>query len=146
MFLLPVSAIAEHCNPYEGCWLDVGENPITLREITRCLAEGKESLTDTAYRYASARNQGARRRHVQKVAYFVRHRYGAPVQIDVGVPRLSLHIAYFVQDGNHRLAADIYRSEVLGQETFTSVEVSGDIGHAKSLGLWPRRTRKTRNR
>jgi hypothetical protein len=135
MFLLPVSKIAKHCNPYEGCWLDVGTRPITLAEVSSCLAQGKERLSNTERRSAP---RSARSRHVQKIAFFVRNGYQEPLQIDVGVPQLGLHISYVVQDGNHRLAADIYRRDVLGESPLTRVEVSGDIAHAKSLGLWAR--------
>jgi hypothetical protein len=140
MIRLPTLAIAEHCDPYVGCWLDI-DRPITTQEVTHCLARGCEQLTNTRHPLWRL-PRGARARHVRKIAYFVRHGFNEPVQLDVGVPALGAYNSYFVVDGNHRLASDLYRVRVLQETRYTLVEVSGSIEYAKELGLWGPRVRR----
>ena len=72
-----------------------------------------------------------RRRHVAKVAYFVRHEVQDPISIDVGVPSMGCHTDCLVDDGNHRLAG-----AWLAQHSTIRAKVGGAVSHAKELGLW----------
>lgn len=136
MFVLPVETIAQYCNPFKGCWLDV-DTPITMEEVQHFLEIGEDALTDTSFVMWEGPEPGARERHARKIAFFVRHGYERPLDIDVGVPNMGCHVDYIVQDGNHRLASDIYRWELLGEARQVPVWVAGDIAHARELGLWP---------
>lgn len=66
--------------------------------------------------------------HAGRIAYFVVHGWADTIGIDVGVPSLGCHIAWPVQDGNHRLAAAIYR----GDETILA-DIDGSVNYAAEL-------------
>jgi len=51
------------------------------------------------------------------------------------VPSLGCHVSYIVDDGNHRLAAAIYRQHALNEGPWLPVALCGDTNHAKQLGL-----------
>lgn len=136
MFVLPVETVAQYCNPFEGCWLDV-DTPITMEEVRHILETREEALTDTSFVMWEGPEPGARERHARKIAFFVRYGYEQPIDIDVGIPSMGCSVDYIVQDGNHRLASDIYRWKMLGEARQSPVLVAGDIAHARELGLWP---------
>jgi hypothetical protein len=115
----PLKAVAKLCNPFKkSCWYGL-EKPITREEVKACIESG----------YAPATIRGG---HIRKIADFVQNGWENPIQIDVGVPALHCNPKWPVTDGNHRLAAAIYR-----KNPEISAEISGDIEHAKSLGLNP---------
>lgn len=67
---ISVSVIAQFCDPYKGCWLDIN-TPITLDEITDCLNRGEPALTDTEHQIWKPIPSDARERHIRKIAWFV---------------------------------------------------------------------------
>lgn len=123
------------CNPFEA-WGDAGK-PIEADDVLACLAAGKEALTDTPSWYENARRRTPltqaelRERHIQKVAYFVKHPATNPISVDVGVPGMGCIPDHLVDDGNHRFAGAILR----GDNTIR-VQVGGDLEYARELGLW----------
>lgn len=128
--VISVKKLAEYCNPFNGCWIDL-QTPITYQEIVSCLKHNKEAYTDTEFPFCKPLPKDHRERHIRKVAYFVKHGITSPISLDVGVPSLGCYIDYLVVDGNHRLAAAIYRND----ETILA-EVNGSIEYATELGLW----------
>lgn len=66
--------------------------------------------------------------HAGRIAYFVEHGWKDAIGIDVGVPSLGCHVRWPVQDGNHRLAAAIYR----GDKTILA-DVDGSVDYAAEL-------------
>jgi hypothetical protein len=66
--------------------------------------------------------------HAQRVAYFVVQGWDTAIDVDVGVPELCCHVDWLVQDGNHRLAAAIYRGD-----QFIKAGVSGSSDYMLEL-------------
>lgn len=134
---VPVARLAELWDPY-ACWPEQA-TPIRRAEIQACLDAGEEALTETpswtqvlygppAQRISASEN---RQRHIRKIAYFVRQVATDPISLDVGVPSLGCASDELVGDGNHRLAAAMFR----GDATIRA-HVSGSVHAAQDLGLW----------
>ncbi|WP_323601038.1 hypothetical protein [Pseudomonas putida] len=67
--------------------------------------------------------------HSARIAYLVLNPACDPIELDVGCPGLGLGgPSWPVLDGNHRLAAAIFR-----EDEFISAQVSGDLDHAFEL-------------
>jgi hypothetical protein len=56
------------------------------------------------------------------------HPHKDAIEIDVGIPSMGCHIDWMVTDGNHRLAAAIYR-----RDEFIVAIVGGDLDYATEL-------------
>lgn len=133
------SVVAQHANPFSGCWPDLQE-PLTLKEIDSCLAACSERLHEPfeweARELTAVGKLQRRVEHVQKIAWFVRNGFQEPLEVDVGVPVLRLHVRHKVTDGNHRLAAALYRSSRYGEDPLLPLSVAGQVDYAIELGLW----------
>ena len=66
--------------------------------------------------------------HEARIAWLVKHGHEDTIQLDVGVPSLGCHVNWIVIDGNHRLAAAIYR----GDETIDCT-IGGDLCYADEI-------------
>lgn len=131
------SVLAQYCNPFKGCWMELSK-PLAYFEVEEVLADGLEQLHPpfaSAYSLSRLPELQVRQMHAEKVAWFVRHGFQHPLQVDVGVPSLGCHVSYIVDDGNHRLAAAIYRQHALNEDPWLPVALCGDTNHAKQLGL-----------
>jgi len=96
---IPISAILKFCNPYgsEYPW-DVR---VSREDVEAALLEGR--LVD--------KPDGED--HAGRIAYLVRHRATDPISLDVGCPALGYWgPPWMVVDGNHRLAAAIFRGDL----------------------------------
>lgn len=133
--VVPVATLAKLCDPLR-CWMEQ-DSPITAEEVHACLAAGTEALTETplwiaiALGHTPVTEAENRQRHVQKVAYFVRHAPHEPISVDVGCPHFGFFPTHIVEDGHHRLAGSI-----LAGTRFIAVQVAGEVEEAKQLKLW----------
>lgn len=139
------SVVAKYGDPFGGCWRDI-DSRIRLEEIDECLAKGEERLHEPTswavlLRLTPEQALQRRREHIQKIAWFVRNGFQEPLEVDVGVPFLGCHVEHKVQDGNHRLAAALYRSRRFSEDPWLPLSVAGDIAYAVRLGLWNSRQR-----
>ncbi len=110
---IPVASVARHCNPFRGTpW---GER-ITKADVRRALESG---------RLEPKQGTGD---HAARIAYLVMNPSDDPIEVDVGVPVLGFYMGWMVTDGNHRLAAAIYRGD-------DAIEcgVSGQLDYAEKL-------------
>lgn len=66
--------------------------------------------------------------HVRRIARLVKNGWEDPIEIDVGIPGMGLHIDWPVTDGNHRLYAAAVREdrEIL-------VSIAGSLDYAEEL-------------
>lgn len=132
---LSVAHLVELHNPL-CAWAELG-SPLTVEEVQACLEAGQEELCHTPLWTAlifgkeKLPPEEVRRRHVAKVAYFVRHEAQDPISIDVGVPSLGCRSDCLVGDGNHRLAG-----AWIAQRATVRASVCGSIDHAQEMGLW----------
>lgn len=112
---LPVSAVIAHCNPY-GAAAPWGA-PVDMADVELALTER---------RLASVPGSDD---HAARIAYLVENPATDPIAIDVGVPVLGYWgPSWMITDGNHRLAAAIYRGD-----TTISALVDGQMDHAFEL-------------
>lgn len=112
---LPVSAVIAHCNPY-GASAPWGV-PVAMADVELALTER---------RFAP---EPGRDDHAARIAYLVENPATDPIAIDVGVPALGYWgPSWMITDGNHRLAAAIYR----GDATISAL-VDGQMDHAFEL-------------
>lgn len=49
--------------------------------------------------------------HEMRVAWLVTHGWTDAIEIDVGIPALNHHVLHPVQDGNHRVAAAVFKGD-----------------------------------
>lgn len=110
-----VAKLRRVCDPFRGaCWVDPH---LTQREVRACLKAG--ILLERSYSAAGEWNW-TREQHAARVAYLVVHPDPTPIEVDVGIPSLGCHVDWPVTDGNHRLAAAIYR-----RDPFILVDAAG---------------------
>ncbi len=134
--LVATSTLVPHCNPFEGCWPEL-KKPLTFQDVQQAL----DTLADEPYpqQAVEAGSQSQmRQQHARKVAWLVKHGFTEPLQVDVGVPSLGCVVSWLVQDGNHRLAAAVFRRETLNEDPMLPVAISGSVDYAIELGLLPR--------
>lgn len=130
--ILKVKDIFKLYNPFK-CWIEL-EKEITLKEIQNCLNESSENLTETPlflFGNLKADKNLLRENHIRKIAFFVKNGFDDPIQIDVGLPEMGHFNDYLIEDGNHRLAAAIFRND----ENIKCI-VTGSEEYAKSLKFW----------
>lgn len=94
-----VKRIAAVCNPFEACpW---GE-AVTREDVRQALAEGRLVAAPLPNNIGD---------HAGRIAYLVQNMASDPISVDVGAPDLGCHVEWPVVDGNHRLAAALYRGD-----------------------------------
>ena len=111
--LIPVTILAQYWNPINGVW---AKGTCSKRKISNAIK---------AKRFVHDEKSND---HAARVAYFVQFGWDDPIQIDVCIPSLGYHTKELVTDGNHRLAAAIYR----GDKKIVA-EISGDINDATEM-------------
>lgn len=113
-----VEVLAGLCNPLlDSPWA----SRVSPAQVRKCLEKGRLQSAPVPIS-ASAYLQAGR------IAYLVTNGWGDPIELDVGVPALGCHVSWLVDDGNHRLAAAIFR----GDATILS-NISGSVSHAAEL-------------
>lgn len=65
--------------------------------------------------------------HASRIAYLVLNKDDNPISLDVGIPSIGYHSIVLI-DGNHRLAAAIYRKDKI-----IKVDYSGETAYFKHL-------------
>lgn len=132
---LSVTRLSKLCKPL-SCWIEVDED-IKAEEVLECIEKGEESLVDTplwtsiAFGKTEVTAEENRKRHIQKIAWFVKNQANKPISIDVGCKALGIWANHIIDDGNHRLAAAIIR----GDKTIAAC-VGGGVNDAKRMKLW----------
>lgn len=132
--VLPTVKLLAYGDPLV-CWIEQ-DKAVTVGDIQKCLADGEEALvatplwTEIMYQKTISAEENLKR-HIQKVAYFIRHPALEPISIDVGVPELGCYMQWLVDDGNHRLAGAGIRGD-----RFMAVKVGGSVKEAQARGLW----------
>lgn len=103
-----VSGLREQCNPFSGCCWAGTDSPVTHGEIGAAVAGG-DLLPPRE------RSDGFdRAQHVARIAWFVVNGWDDPIEIDVGIHGIhggGWTGAWPVGDGNHRLAAAMFRDD-----------------------------------
>lgn len=118
MIVLPVEVLKEW-NPFEHVvWLDM-EDPISQQEVAEAISEN---------RFRKEHKHITRKHHIERIAWLVVNGWEDSIEIEVGVPHLGCYVDWIVTDGNHRLAAAIYRRDVN-----IKAEIGGDLDYAEEL-------------
>ncbi len=66
--------------------------------------------------------------HAKRVAHFVLNDWDGTIEVDIGVPSLRAYSDWPVQDGNHRLAAAIFKGTKK-----VPIAFSGSIAYAEKI-------------
>ncbi len=130
------STLLRYCNPFEQCWADL-PTPLTFEDVQQALQRKRLTLGEPydLPEAAVLSETEARTLHARKVAWFVRHGFQEPLELDVGVPEWHCYVTHFIQDGNHRFAAAVYRHRTMGEDPWLPLLVSGSVDYMKELGL-----------
>jgi len=111
---IAVDILANICNPFVGQpWPG---HVVTMENVSRALKERYliSEPTDTD--------------HAARIAYLVENEATDPIEIDVGVPSMGCHVAWPIEDGNHRFAAAIYAGR-----SHVNCNVAGSLEYAMEL-------------
>lgn len=113
---IPLDRLARLCNPLETSpWA----TPVSQEDVALALETG---------RLVSTPLPGNEGDHAGRIAYLVVNTASDPIDLDVGVPEMGSEVAWPVVDGNHRLAAAIFRGDV-----HIDVNWSGSSDHFEFL-------------
>ena len=110
---IAIAALQAHFNPFEH---EVWGIPVLEADVQTALEQGRLA------------EQPGGADHAARIAYLVQNPNAEPIAIDVGCPSFGCCVAWPIMDGNHRLAAAIFRQD----ETILA-EVSGEVACAKHL-------------
>jgi hypothetical protein len=67
-------------------------------------------------------------KHAARIAFLILNEDATPIEIDVGVPHMGCHVEWIIEDGNHRLAAAIFR-----KDEYIKANISGSTAYASEL-------------
>lgn len=98
-------------------------NPVKREEIAKAIMLGELLHPDTPIR------KGYKGDHIKRIAWFVVYGWDEPIEVDVGIPGMSLP-SWPIYDGNHRLIAAIFRKDISIRGHF-----SGAVEYARNLGI-----------
>ena len=120
---LDVEKIAAICNPYESTvW---SSKVVRKKDVQMAITAG---LLESAPYCMALEDDWDHQTHVQRIAWLVANGWSDPIEVDVGIPVLGFHVNWPVTDGNHRLAAAIYR----GDERILA-SVSGQVSYIEEF-------------
>lgn len=138
--LLPTRKLQEQCDPYKvhpwQFWEKLTRKQVTEAIKTKSFLEIPYSGINDSKRWTPDDRDPDRGldgweshdEHIQRIAYLVVHGWADPIVLDVGVPSLRCYVDWPVLDGNHRVAAAIYR-----KDPTILASVSGSVDHAFEL-------------
>lgn len=106
---VPVSKLMCYSAFKHPVWFEVTK-PITKKEVAGAIRAG--FFFDRPLNGGQAfLPEGIRTLHIWRVAYLVVNPDPRPIFVDVGIPHMGVYIDWIVDDGNHRLAAAIFRQD-----------------------------------
>lgn len=122
---IPLSRITSIHNPYVVSPWDNGQN-VTIEGVETALREGR--LEPLSYSNNQPRSNWTTRKHEERIAWLVTNGWNEPIEIEFRYADME---SFRIWDGNHRLAAAIYR-----QDTMISVQLGGFFDNSiKGLGV-----------
>jgi len=108
---LPLASLQDF-SPFVHCVWHRLDKPITREEISRALEQ--ENLQPDplpAFNWFRQKEGPTRQDHIRRIAFLVRQPDPTPILVDVGCPSLGCYNDWWIEDGNHRLAAAFYRKD-----------------------------------
>jgi len=124
---LSVPQLRKLFDPFkQNVWV---EDPVTIEMVREAIQRGSLNATP----FLSIRDKGrgpiwTAQEHADRIAYLAVYGWTEPIILDVGVPALGCYVYNPILDGNHRLAAAIFRED----ETILT-ETSGAISILETL-------------
>lgn len=98
--------------------------PICEREVRKAVKNGKLfDPKDELLGHIKSHSD-----HVRRIAWFVVNGWDEPIEVDVGVPALGCHVGHIIIDGNHRVAAALFR-----RDPAIWANVSGDVAEIRKF-------------
>jgi hypothetical protein len=123
--ILSIEKLETICNPFKiSIWGT--KYPVSYKEIEKAI---KINYTfPTPYSSFLDPPRWSKNKHIGRIAYLVLNPDLTPIEIDLGIPTLGYSPEWVVVDGNHRLAAAIFR----GDKTINAT-CSGEVDLIKEL-------------
>jgi hypothetical protein len=122
---IPVRLLQEICDPTKNTPWGYRIAPGAVR---RSIRAGKFQATPwksfPPHRFTAKERQY----HIERVAYLVVNAWVDPIDLDVGIPSLGLHVDWMIIDGNHRFYAAILRRDPIIRAT-----LSGCLEYAEEI-------------
>jgi len=132
--LFSVWKLQTACDPFVDCVWHGLDTPVTREEVQGAL-RARDLSHPISEVYQGPLSNWTRRDHIRRIAWFVENLSDDhPIELDVGVPSMNCHVDWIVQDGNHRLAAAIFRGDRTIPGTF-----SGSLEEVKKFTAAPPR-------
>jgi len=128
-YLFDLAKLQEYADPFVSVVWHNLESPITREEVALAITEGRllaEQHPD--FSYGLCGKEWGRQEHIERVAYLVVNPSPEPIWLDVGCEDLGCYVSWIIQDGNHRMAAALYRGD-----TTIRVSAGGDMDVIESL-------------
>lgn len=106
---IDVANIAAICNPFEtNIWPC---NPVTVEMVEECIVS-KKFNKEVYTRVRDVYRDWTAEEHAERIAFYVVNGWeNETIHIDVGCPSFGFCPDWIVLDGNHRLAAAIFRED-----------------------------------
>lgn len=104
------------------------DDPWGCGEITEAMIAEAIDSNDLLAIIHDSTNTWSREQHVARIAFIAVNGFYEAIQIDVGIPGMGFNMHWIITDGNHRLAAAIYKNQKR-----IRAEISGDVSYAKEL-------------
>jgi hypothetical protein len=107
--IISVEKLKQFCNPFEtSCWET--KTPVSYNDVKRAVS-GNFTLS-SQYSPSIKPTKWSKRKHIERIAHLVINPDHTPIEIDVGIPSLGYCSEWFIEDGNHRFAAAIFRGDL----------------------------------
>lgn len=108
-----VAKLAERFSPFNSTvWFGL-KSPITREEVKAAIVEMRLKDTESPdFGWGFGPEPWDRLAHIERVAWLVVHGWSDDIDVDVGCENLGCYVDWWIEDGNHRLAAAIYRGDL----------------------------------
>ena len=106
MLKIPVDRLKAVCNPLGECDIWSVGKPITVEMVDAAFVTGQlNPNTNASEKLKTAKD------HAARIAYLVKYGWSDAISLDIGIPSLNCYTDWMIDDGNHRVAAAIYRGD-----------------------------------
>jgi hypothetical protein len=131
--LVSVATLQKYCDPFVEYVWDWDTKPMSRLAVKRCVNANRVTSEPYEPPLVWRMNKPFRSRdwHNRRVAYLVLYPVPSPIVIDLQTyeyAKMAGLPAWMVQDGNHRLAAAIYRGD-----KYIEAEILGRVADARKL-------------
>lgn len=118
---LSVAKLKELADPTATSPWTIQSNKALRKKVMLCLEDecySTEPVGEKANAYT----------HASRIAYFVKHGFGDPIEVDFGIPSMCFRPGWPIDDGNHR-----YYAAILRGDDYIMAKVSGEADYIEEF-------------